>query len=451
MPPNRPRSPAPLKRRTFARLAGTWALAAPFIRTCGAAEAAERAILDSAAERIAKHRKGRATLRLTGPGGHPMVPGTAITLSQTGHRFRFGCNLFMLDRCRTPDDNARYAERFAALLNYATLPFYWWTYEPVRDRADDAQTERTVRWCRDHGITPKGHPLAWNFVDPPWMHQVPPPEVLPLQIERIGRCMSRFRGSIELWDVVNEATHYDRADCFRNAPRLSEAIQQAGVGDYLRRCFRAARKANPGATLLINDYRTDPGFATKVLAELVDEAQKPLYDVIGIQSHMHSGFWGAAKLWEVCDRFASHGRPLHFTESTIVSGPQQPSGWKSTPEGERQQAALVRDFYTVLFSHPAVEAITWWDFSDQGAWQHAPAGLLRHDLSPKPAYEVLRDLVQRQWRTVAQTTAQDDGTAAFEGFFGDYQATARIGPDGQALTGRFAHNRAGSTLDLQLT
>ena len=46
-----------------------------------------------------------------------------------------------------------------------------------------------------------------------------------------------------------------------------------------------------------------------------------------------------------------------------------------------EQAEHVAEFYTVLFSHPAVEAITWWDFTDQDAWQQAPAGLVRSDMS----------------------------------------------------------------------
>ncbi|MCD6507549.1 hypothetical protein J7M22_13115 [Candidatus Poribacteria bacterium] len=48
----------------------------------------------------------------------------------------------------------------------------------------------------------------------------------------------------------------------------------------------------------------------------------------------------------------------------------------------------------MLFSHPSVEAITWWDFSDRGAWQGTAAGFLRKDMSPKPAYERLTELVK---------------------------------------------------------
>ena len=52
-----------------------------------------------------------------------------------------------------------------------------------------------------------------------------------------------------------------------------------------------------------------------------------------------------------------------------------------------------------------MKSITWWDFTD-GGWLGAPAGLLRSDQSPKPAYETLRRLVKDElWtkRTVLHT------------------------------------------------
>ena len=78
-------------------------------------------------------------------------------------------------------------------------------------------------------------------------------------------------------------------------------------------------------------------------------------------------------------------------------------------------------FYTLLFSHPSVEAITWWDLSDRAAWQQAPAGLLREDLAAKSAFDRLLSLVKGRWW--AQLTRQTDtqGRVSFRGFLGDYQ------------------------------
>lgn len=439
--------PANPMRRDFLKLAGAATLSAPaFLRGAGP-EGEARKIVESAGERIARHRKGRASLTLLGPDGKPLPEGTTVRISQQRHRFLFGCNIFKLDRCRTPEDNATYAERFQALLNFATLPFYWWMYEPVRGLPGDDWADYVARWCREHGILAKGHPLAWNFVDPKWLRDVSQENVLPLQIERISRCVARFKGLIDTWDVVNEATHYDRPEPKRDAPKLTEAIRQAGVGEYVRRAFQAARDANPSSTLLINDYRVDPDYERKVLGELLDQANRPLYDVIGLQSHMHGNYWGAGKIWDVCERFAKYGKPLHFTEATVVSGPKMPGGWKTTAEGEERQAALVAEFYTVLFSHPAVEAITWWDFSDQGAWQHAPAGLLREDMSPKAVYERLMDLVKNRWWTRAVAKVQE-GAVSLDGFFGSYEVTASAGS--QHLTGRFSHEKGIGTAEIRL-
>jgi len=124
------------------------------------------------------------------------------------------------------------------------------------------------------------------------------------------------------------------------------------------------------------------------------------------------------------------GKPLHFTETTILSGERKKQirwhgppykDWPTTPEGEKRQAEQVAEFYTVLFSHPAVEAITWWDFSDR-AWLGAPAGLVRKDMSPKPAYDRPMKLIKGKWWTAEQQLRTDSaGRVNFRGFLGDYE------------------------------
>jgi GH35 family endo-1,4-beta-xylanase len=394
------------------------------------------AVMGQTDERIRKCRMGTAALRFTGPDGQPLPAGVSLQISQTRHKFLFGCNIFKLGLCRTAEDNAAYEKHFAELLNYATLPFYWWQYERQKGKPDDARTDDIVRWCNAHGVAMKGHPLAWNWAEPRWLAQSTPDEAMQLQFERIGRCAQRFKGSINIWDVVNEATQYDREECKQRAPRLTQAIAKMGIGEYVRTAFKTARQANPQATLVINDYRTDPAYAEKVISQLVDEAGKPLYDIIGIQSHMHGGTWGAARAWDVCERFAKFGKPLHFSETTVVSGPKKDSTWATTPEGERDQAKQVTEFYTVLFSHPAVEAVTWWDFTDQNAWQQAPAGLVRDDMSPKPAYEQLHGLVKGKWWTKVEAATDSHGNVDFQGFFGQYEVEAKLA--GRRLTGGFS-------------
>ena len=273
-----------MNRRDFLRSAGAGvaSLALPASLSAAAQEASDR-ILDRADARIERHRKGDAVLKLLGPDGMPLASNPFVGIKLKRHKFLFGCNIFKLQKCRTAADNAAYEKYFDELLNFATLPFYWWSYERQQGKPDDERTDQVVRWCKDHDFTTKGHPLAWNYVDPRWLGD-DPAAAMKAQLKRIGRCVRRFRNDIDIWDVVNEATHYDREHVKKQAPILTEAISKMGVDNYIREAFKVAREANPGATLLINDYKTDRDYEKKVISELLDKRGKPLYDVVGIQS-----------------------------------------------------------------------------------------------------------------------------------------------------------------------
>ena len=402
----------------------------------------EREILGQAEARIRKYRTGDVHLRLTGMDGKPLRKGIRVHVEQTRHSFLFGANIFMLGHCKSAADNAAYEKAFSGLLNYATLPFYWWDYEPRQGSPDYTGTQRIIDWCAAHHIAMKGHPLAWNEGQPSWL-PADPAEATRLQMQRITDVVGRFKGQIGIWDVVNEATDFDRGSTRKGGPTLTAAIRQAGVHDWLRTAFSRARQANPQATLVINDYVTSDDYIQKVITQLQDDSGRPLFDVIGIQCHQHQKAWSAEETWQICERFAKAGKPLHFTEATILSGQQgwelrkaNPQlDWGSTAEGERRQEKQVVQFYTILFSHPAVQAITWWDLTDQDAWQGAPAGLLRADMTPKPAYEALLKLIKGKWWTQSEARVSRQGRAQFHGFYGEYRVTAR--EHGNEIVGTF--------------
>jgi GH35 family endo-1,4-beta-xylanase len=405
-------------------------MVAILVSSAPAAEPTEAELLAGADARIEQHRKADAVVSVVDASGKP-VPDAKVTVEQTRHAFLFGSNIFNWGRLPNDEMEAAYRKRFAELLNDDTLPFYWSSYERERGKPIHGQIEAAARWCQEQGIACKGHPLAWNSGDPPWLPD-DLDQIRRLQMARIEDCVSRFRGLIDRWDVVNEATHFDRKEFVESrSPKLSAVWQKVGQMEFTRECFVHARQAGPHATLLINDYRTDPPYE-RVIEQLVDAEGRPMYDVIGIQSHMHGGAWPTGKIWEVCERFSRFDVPLHFTETTILSGDRgwqrrRGADWPSTPEGEAYQAEQVARFYTMLFSHPAVEAITWWDFSDYHAWKRAPAGFLRKDMSPKPVYDELMKLVKGKWWTKATLTTGDDGTAGFRGILGDYRVVATVG------------------------
>jgi GH35 family endo-1,4-beta-xylanase len=390
---------------------------------------AEDELWQGAAQRIEKYRKSDAVLVLVNKAGQPL-PDVKVTVEQTRHQFLFGCNFFMYGKAGNQQDEDAYRTQFADLFNFATLAFYWPSYESRQGQPQHAYTEEAAKWCRDHGITTKGHPLAWNYFEPRWLPD-DLQEVRRLQMERITDCVTRFRGLIDIWDVVNEATHYEREELQKRAPKMTKMWTEVGRVPFVNECLERARSANESGKLLINDYRVDPAYV-QLIKDMTQQAGRRPYDVIGLQSHMHGGVWTNEKIWEVCELFAPFDVPLHFTELTVLSGvpgwerAKEGQPWPSTPEGEAQQAKDVARIYTLLFSHPAVAAITWWDFADRNAWQRAPAGLVGQDLRPKPAYTALRDLVKHQWWTRAELTTDAEGRVAFRGFLGDYKLTLRL-------------------------
>lgn len=215
---------------------------------------------------------------------------------------------------------------------------------------------------------------------------------------------------------------------------ISRLCAQKGRVEMVRLAVEEARSAGVRPHLVLNDFDLGPEY--EHLIEQVLEAGIQI-DAIGLQSHMHQGFRGQEYLTETCDRFARFGLPLHWTETTLVSGDLMPEhiedlndhqvpDWPSTPEGEERQAADIVDHYTALVAHPAVESVTYWGIGDGGdAWLGAPAGLLRADGSPKPAYHALRSLVREDWWLTPTTGRTDDeGRVELSGFAGRYEVEA---------------------------
>ena len=379
-------------------------------------------------ERIQQHRTAEATLTVMDADGKPLA-NAPIALRQTRHQFLFGCSMLKFDRCRTPEENEAYKTRFKELMNFATLGLYWGVYEPREGQLDDARWHAVAQWCKDNGVRAKGHPLVWTG-EPRWLLDKSPDEGEAALWRRVRREVSGFAGLVDTWDAINEPCVGVSQAKERNAQTALRLYERDGAAAVIAKAFATARAANPQATLILNDFNVTDKFANLARNCL---AASVTIDAIGLQSHMHTGYWGPQKTWDTCERFAPLGKPLHFTEVTIMSGRQtakegNKATFTSQPGDEERQAAQVAEFYRILFSHPSVEAITWWDFSDQGAWFGAPAGLLRKDMSPKPAYEALHRLIKGEWWTgplELKTDAQ--GRVKFRGFLGDYAVESTRG------------------------
>ena len=54
-------------------------------------------------------------------------------------------------------------------------------------------------------------------------------------------------------------------------------------------------------------------------------------------------------------------------------------------------------------------------------------GLVRFDLTPKPAYYRIKNLIQNKWHTEASITSDESGRAKFKGFYGEYDVKITVG------------------------
>ena len=162
------------------------------------------------------------------------------------------------------------------------------------------------------------------------------------------------------------------------------------------------------------------------------------------------------------DLYSNFGKPLQVTEVTVPA-----YSWEA--EDEAMQAEIIEKLYTVWFSHPAVEQIVYWNLVDGYAhlWDPDPekirasqgnmslgenyyyGGLLRFDLSPKPAYFKIKELLQKTWHTEEGLRCDANGMTAFRGFFGTYEDEITV--DGVTVIKEFKLNKnAASTIEITL-
>ena len=157
------------------------------------------------------------------------------------------------------------------------------------------------------------------------------------------------------------------------------------------------------------------------------------------------------------DLYSKFQTPLHITEVTVPA-----YSWQT--EDEEIQAEMIEKLYSVWFSHPNVEQIVYWNLVDGYAhlWDPDPekiaasqgdmtlgenyyhGGLLRFDLSPKPAYLKICELLHERWHTEAEAITDENGYVKFRGFYGDYSAEISLGA--QIISKELSLKKRGSNL-----
>ena len=402
---------------------------------------------------IEANRKGYATINLTDSKGNA-IPDAKISVNQKTHEFKFGANLFMLEELETKEKNDAYKKHFADLFNMATLPFYWNATEPkkgmLRYEKDSPKMYRRpaidlcMEFCEANGIEPREHALAYEQFFPKWMYDLPVPEIKKELTRRYAEISQRYKDKIPTIEVTNEMEWGQGKTAFYDEP------------DYIEWCFKTAERYFPANQLVINEHtalawddncRSTDKYYAYIESNLLKGAR---IDAIGMQYHIFAlkedeynktrNRYNPEKLYKHMDLYSQLGKPLQVTEVTVPA-------YDGTPEDEEIQAKLIEYLYSIWFSHPNVEQIIYWNLIDGYAFVSTDdplaisksqgdmtlgenkfrGGLLRFDMTPKPAYYTLKNLIENKWHTAESFATDADGKAQFKGFYGDYDVTITVG------------------------
>lgn len=300
---------------------------------------------------------------------------------------------------------------FAKVFNFATIKeFFLKSYEYREGITSRKEAQKQLAWLESEDITAKGHPLIY-LVDiniPPWLQGKDCRKLQDANVRRLRRELERFKGRIKVWDVVNEG-HINTGGCTQ-----SEMIE------LTKKALKITREIDPDATRVINvswpagDYVLVARFGRLVREGMVQTPYKHLkalvtagadFEAVGIQMY-YQGL-DLMELSRQLDRFGALGKRVHITEvgASSAIGPDPASRYFRDPNvalvggewrrpwDEATQAQWLEGLYTVAYSKPYVDAITWVDMPDD-FWPYG--GLFHRDMTPKAAWTTLCGLL-RSW------------------------------------------------------
>lgn len=245
----------------------------------------------------------------------------------------------------------------------------------------------------------RGHTLCWHSQTGAWMfkdaqgNQVTKEVALARLKEHISQVVSRYKGKVYAWDVVNEAVVDDSAPA--KVYRESQWFKICGE-EYIAKAFQYAHEADPDAVLFYNDYNTENPVKREKIYNMVKKmiAEGVPVHGVGLQGHWNTNNPSEENIRKSIDQFSSLGIKVQVTELdvSIYTSRNDTVGMGFTPEREQKQS----DFYKMAFrvfreKKAAITGVTFWNVSDARSWIDRPNKkvyplLFDEKLKPKKAY-----------------------------------------------------------------
>jgi endo-1,4-beta-xylanase len=268
----------------------------------------------------------------------------------------------------------------------------WSVVEPLRGSFDWRGADALTAFAKANHKTIRGHNLVWHHQLPSWLTggDFTAEEVKSIMVDHIATEMTRYKGSIYAWDVINEP--------FNDDGSWRDTLWRRSMGpSYIAAALNAARAADPEAKLYINEYNVEfAGLKFAALYALLASLKSsgaPI-DGVGLQGHFVLGRV-PSDLRETIAKFAALGLDVAITELDIRV---------KLPADAKSLAEQAEDYRTVVEACLAVArcvGVSTWGVADGHSWipsffsGYGAALLFDESYRPKAAYSaIVNDLEQ---------------------------------------------------------
>ena len=194
--------------------------------------------------------------------------------------------------------------------------------QPKEGEFNFKDADRFVAFGEQNHLWMTGHCLIWHSQTPSWFFtddqgkEVSKEVLIERMKNHITTVVSRYKGRIKGWDVVNEALNDDGT--YRNS-KFYEIVGE----DFIPLAFKFAHEADPDAELYYNDYnewRPEKRDAiVKLIKKLKDEGLR--IDAVGMQGHVGMDYPDLGDYKAAIDAYAAAGVKVMLTELDLSALP----------------------------------------------------------------------------------------------------------------------------------
>lgn len=325
------------------------------------------------------------TSALPGATAGAAADGSTLRRSAADRRMDIGCEI---NGAGFGDPQWRELVRRQFNLAVVDWGFYWGEVESTRGNFDFSVTDPQFDFARSAQMKVRAHALVFPGTLPGWLSQsgFSKDELGAVLREHVSRIVGRYRGRASQWIVVNEP--------YIHPYRQEDVFYRALGYDYVEMAFRAARRADPAATLIYNDCcnETAGGVMTGLTRQMVRRLKSVgLIDGVGLQMHL-DGASPPGKL-DVVATMRSYGIPVHVTEFDVNL-----KDLRGTREQRyARQARIYKEMLEACLESGVCRSFSVWSAGDRHSWlenpkssplasPHADPALFDDDFHPKPAY-----------------------------------------------------------------